>query len=146
MLMLQIEFKRNVTNAIPHLLLMVHYGIMFGYHTRGFFSQGNNSSSKMDNVKQCPESDKEITKRNLWSHMKEVHKLTNSNTAKAEVLVYAFKCEMCSFSTKRKHDLKRHVMRKHSDVDVSFLCALCDKTFQYEQSLKKHMKCHETSD
>ena len=62
----------------------------------------------MDNVKQCPESDKEITKRNLWSHMKEVHKLTNYNTAIAEVLVYAFKCEMCSFSTKRKHDLKRY--------------------------------------
>ena len=96
-------------------------------------------------VKHCPECDKEITKRNLLSHMKEVHKLTNYETAKAEVLVHAFKCEMCSFSTKRKHDLKRHVMRKHSDVDVSFLCALCDKTFQYEQSLKKHMNCHETS-
>ena len=96
-------------------------------------------------VKQCPECDKEIMKRNLLSQMKEVHKLTNYNTAKAEVLVYAFKCEMCSFSIKRKHDLKRHVMRKHSDVDVNFLCALCDKTFQYEQSLKKHMKCHETS-
>ena len=40
--------------------------------------------------------------------MKEVHKLTNYNTAKAEVLVYAFKCEMCSFSIKIKHDLKRH--------------------------------------
>ena len=97
-------------------------------------------------VKHCPECDKEIMKRNLLSQMKEVHKLTNYNTAKAEVLVYAFKCEMCSFSTKRKHDLKRHVMRKHSDVDVSFLCALFDKTSQYEQSLKKHMKCHETAD
>ena len=38
-------------------------------------------------VKHCPECDKEITKRNLWSHIKEVHKLTNYNTAKAEVLV-----------------------------------------------------------
>ena len=28
-------------------------------------------------VKHCPECDKEITKRNLLSHMKEVHKLTN---------------------------------------------------------------------
>ena len=56
--------------------------------------------------------------------------VTNYNSAKAEVLVYAFKCEMCSFCTKRKYDLKRHVMRKHSDVDVSFLCTLCDKTFQ----------------
>ena len=60
----------------------------------------------------------------------------NYNTSKAEVLVYAFKCEMCSFSTKRKHDFKRHVMQKHSEVDVSFPCALCDKTFQDEQSLK----------
>ena len=59
-------------------------------------------------VKQCPECDKEIMKRNLLSQMKEVHKLTNYNTARAEVLIYAFKCEMCSFSTKRKHDLKRH--------------------------------------
>ena len=49
-------------------------------------------------VKQCPECDKEIMKRNLLSQMKEVHKLTNYNTAKAEVLIYAFKCEMCSFS------------------------------------------------
>ena len=24
-------------------------------------------------------------------------------------------------------------MRKHSEVDVSFPCALCDKMFQYEQ-------------
>ena len=61
--------------------------------------------------------------------MKEAHKLTNSNTAKA-----VFKCEMYSFISKRKHDLKRHVMRKHSEVDVSIQCALCDKTFQYEQS------------
>ena len=76
--------------------------------------------------------------------MKEVHKLMNYNTSKAEVLVYAVLCEMCSFSTKRKHGLKRHVMRKHSEVDVSFPCALCDITFQYEQSLKKHMKSHET--
>ena len=112
-------------------------------HERVFQSR-KDSSSKMDNLKQCPECDKEITKKNLWSHMKEVHKLTNYNTAKAEVLVYAFKCDMCSFSTKRKHDLKRHNMRKHSKVDVSFPCSLCDKTFQYEQSLKKHMKSHET--
>ena len=35
-LMLQIQLKRNVTNAMSHLLLMVHYGIMFGYHTRRF--------------------------------------------------------------------------------------------------------------
>ena len=68
MLMLQIEFKRNVTNAMPHLLLMVHYGIMFGYHTRGFFQSKKYSCSKMDNVKQCPECDKEITKRNLESY------------------------------------------------------------------------------
>ena len=66
-------------------------------HERGFQSR-KDSSSKMDNIKQCPECDKEFTKRNLWSHMKEVHKLTNYNTANAEVLVYAFKCEMCSFS------------------------------------------------
>ena len=89
----------------------------------------------MSDKKHCPECDKQITSKNLWSHMKEVHKLTNSNTAKAEVLVYVFKCEMYSFISKRKHDLKRHVMRKHSEVDVSFQCALCDKTFQYEQSL-----------
>ena len=143
--MLKIQFKRNVINAMPHLLLI---GITASCSviTREGFSVKERQNSKMVIVKQCLECDKEITKRDLLSHMKEVHKLTNYNTAKAEVLVYAFKCEMCSFSTKRKHDLKRHVMRKHNDVNVSFLCALCDKTFQYEQSLKKHMKCHETSD
>ena len=62
-------------------------------------------------VNKCPECDKEIMKRNLLSQMKEVHKLTNYNTAKAEVLVYAFKCE-------------RHFMQKHSEVGVSFPCAL----------------------
>ena len=109
MLMLQIEFKRNVTNAMPHLLLMVHYGIMLVI-TREGFPVKERQNSKMVIVKHCPECDKEITKRNLLSHMKEVHKLTNYETAKAEVLVHAFKCEMCSFSTKRKHDLKRHVI------------------------------------
>ena len=90
---------------------MVHLGIHHVRlsHKRDFQSR-KDSSSKMDNVKQCPECDKEIMKRNLLSQMKEVHKLTNYNTAKAEVHVYAFKCEMCSFSTKRKHDLKRHVI------------------------------------
>ena len=98
------------------------------------FRSAKENNSKMSDKKHCPECDKQITSKNLWSHMKEVHKLTNSNTAKAEVLVYVFKCEMYSFISKRKHDLKRHVMRKHSEVDVSIQCALCDKTFQYEQS------------
>ena len=88
-------------------------------HERVFQSR-KDSSSKMDNVKQCSECDKKITKRNSWSHRKDVDKLTIYNTSKAEILVYAFKCEMCSFSAKRRYDLKRHVMQKHSKVDVSF--------------------------
>ena len=86
------------------------------------FRSAKENNSKMSDKKHCPECEKQITSKNLWSHMKEVHKLTNS-------LVFAFKCELCSFISKRKHDLKRHVMRKHSEVDVSFPCALCDKTF-----------------
>lgn len=134
MLTLRIQLRSNVINAMLHLLLLVHYGITFAYRMRGLSSQRKKIILRLVKKKHCPECDKQITSKNLWSHMKEVHKLTNSNTAKAEVLVYMFKCEMYSFISKRKHDLKRHVMRKHSEVDVSIQCALCDKTFQYEQS------------
>ena len=92
--MLQIRLKRNTYDQWDATFtsdgaLRHHVGLS---HER-VFQLKKDSSSKTDNVKLCPECDKEIKKRNLWSHMKEVHKLTNHNTGKAEVLVYAFKCE-----------------------------------------------------
>ena len=53
----------------------------------------------MSDKKHCPECEKQITSKNLWSHMKEVHKLTNSNTDKADVLVImrlSVKCALLS--------------------------------------------------
>ena len=78
--------------------------------------------------------------------MKEVLKDTKYNTDLIYVFVYSLKCSMCNFVTKRKHDFKIHNMRKHGDVQVSFLRSVCENSFLYEKNLKRHMKIHGNSD
>ena len=65
-------------------------------------------------VRKCYYCEKKVTKKNMWRHIEEVHDKTRSNTDKIDVTSYPYDCEQCSFSSKRKFDLKRHVMVKHS--------------------------------
>ena len=58
------------------------------------------------------------------------------------VSAYPHKCEECTFSTKRKFDLKRHVMQKDSVCQLSFTCAIGGKEYLYKTSLDRHMKVY----
>ena len=52
----------------------------------------------------------------LSKHLQEVHKDSQIGAS-----VYPFKCDLCTYSTKRKHDLKRHIQQKHSRCEVEDL-------------------------
>ena len=68
------------------------------------------------------------------------------NSAVIGVSAFPHRCDQCEFKTKRKFDLKRHNMHKHSLCDVTFPCERCGKVFNYEASLKRHIKtCQENS-
>ena len=78
----------------------------------------------------------------MWRHIEEVHNKTKVNTKIVSVSAYPHKCDQCDFSSKRKHDLKRHVMQKHSLCQLSFNCNTCGKSYAYKGSLERHMKMH----
>lgn len=61
-------------------------------------------------------------------------KITGSNEAKR------FQCELCAYSTSRKHDLTRH-NRTHTK-EMAFKCELCPKAFARNCQLKIHMRSH----
>jgi len=90
--------------------------------------------------KQCHYCDKTFLSTNLWRHIEEVHSKTKFNTDQTDVSAFPHGCEQCDFKTKRKYDLKRHYMQKHSLCDVTFPCEKCAKVFSYESSLKRHIK------
>ena len=90
--------------------------------------------------KQCHYCEKTFLGSNLWRHIEEAHNKTKYNTALIDVSAYPHECEQCSFKSKRKFDLKRHYMHKHSLCDVTFACERCGKVFNYEASMKRHTK------
>ena len=104
--------------------------------TRGHEEQNVSSSLA------CYYCEKEILKKHMWRHIAEVHDKTKLNTDKIQVTAYPYHCEQCSFSSKRKFDLKRHVMVTHSLCQVSFFCDTCGKEYRYKGSLDRHAKTH----
>ena len=93
-----------------------------------------------DKKKACDVCNKLMGTSILWRHMQEVHKYTNIDPKKVFVPLRPFKCDQCSFSTKRKHDLQRHIMKQHAEVEPSYECKICQKLFSYESSMKRHLK------
>ena len=98
------------------------------------------SKLKQNSTKQCHPCEKTFQVKNMRRHLLEVHHKTKINTDIIVVSSHPFKCEICDFSCKRKHDLKRHNMQKHSLCDLTFSCEHCNKTFKYEASVKRHAK------
>ena len=88
--------------------------------------------------RKCHLCDLVIQKKHFRRHVEEVHNKTKINTDMMEVSAYPYQCDQCGYSSKRKHDLKRHKMQKHSECDASFPCEQCGKSFKYEASLKRH--------
>ena len=112
--------------------------------TKSLKPLSNESHEKVK--KKCHYCEKTILGNNMWRHIEEAHHKTKYNTSLVEVSSFPHKCEQCAFKTKRKFDLKRHYMQKHSLCDVNFPCELCGKVFKYEASHKRHIKtCQEKS-
>ena len=95
-----------------------------------------------DDTRECSKCGRIVKRNNYSRHMSDVHNVTKYDTDLISVPARPYNCSHCSYNTKRKHDLKRHVMKKHSDVQLSFPCQLCDKTFGYEKNMVRHMKTH----
>ena len=89
-------------------------------------------------VKDCHLCKQVIHSGHFRRHLEEVHGKTKINTDMTEVSAYPHLCDQCTFSTKRKYDLKRHKMQKHSECNVSFPCEQCGKGFKNESSLRRH--------
>ena len=100
----------------------------------------NVPSLPKSSVQKCHLCKQIIHGGHLRRHLEELHSKTKINTDMIEVSAYPHKCDQCSYSTKRKHDLKRHTQQKHSECDVSFVCEQCGKNFQYELSVRRHKK------
>ncbi len=49
-----------------------------------------------------------------------------------------WQCNECGYARERKSDIRRHVERKHIEMQVA--CNLCSMVFSTRLSLKEHMK------
>ena len=112
-------------------------------HEKKYKNRDQSSLSSCDDRKLCVECEKTISSRNFNRHMEDVHKVCKFDTDAIDIPIRPFNCELCPYTTKRKHDLQRHNRVKHSDVQARYPCDVCDKDFLYEQNMKKHRKCHE---
>ena len=65
--------------------------------------------SQKTSERKCPFCENIIHGSHLSKHLEEVHKDSRIGAS-----VYPFKCDLCTYSTKRKHDLRRHIQQKHS--------------------------------
>ena len=122
---------------------LTHHQFIAHVNKKGVSSEaGEEKTCVSDDTRECSQCSKIIKKSNYFRHMGEVHNKTKYDTELIDVPSRPYNCEHCNYNTKRKHDLKRHVMKKHSDVQLSFPCQLCDKTFGYESNMVRHMKTH----
>ena len=51
------------------------------------------------------------------------------------------KCFQCDFETTSKHGLKVHIAKKHT-VRSTFSCEFCERIFENEKDMRKHLKTH----
>ncbi|KAJ8911266.1 hypothetical protein NQ315_015269 [Exocentrus adspersus] len=70
--------------------------------------------------------------------------LTNSSIQKDQLLqTKSFKCDMCDFSVKRKHHLKRHMLIHKDPSEIEwFRCYLCNFQAKRKYDLRSHMLVH----
>jgi uncharacterized Zn-finger protein len=89
------------------------------------------------------ECNKKFTnKQNMMRHKKEAHYERNINVQFVEDMddmKYIVECKECELKVKRKADLKRHEVGRHSS-SRSYQCSSCDETFPRNDGLTRHMK------
>lgn len=70
--------------------------------------------------------------------------LKNQRCFKSHLLLHAevdHNCTMCSYTTKKEHLLKNHILTKHT-LDRPWSCSECDKTFKVKRALTIHKAHH----
>ena len=112
-------------------------------HQKKFKRSDQSVANSSEEMKECQECEKTISSRNFNRHMEEVHNDCKFDTDAVDIPVRPYKCEVCPYTTKRKHDFQRHNKVKHSDVQARYPCEVCGKDFLYEQNMKRHRKCHD---
>uniref|UniRef100_A0AAV2JX48 C2H2-type domain-containing protein n=1 Tax=Knipowitschia caucasica TaxID=637954 RepID=A0AAV2JX48_KNICA len=56
-------------------------------------------------------------------------------------------CEVCAYSCKRKHQLRQHMVSKHSEknhVSAVYQCKFCPYSSSHRQALRNHENCKHT--
>ena len=54
----------------------------------------------------------------------------------------SYKCDLCSFTSETKNNLKDHKIKQHEKLSV-FVCTHCENKFQSRDDLKEHAKEHD---
>ena len=111
-------------------------------HLKTKFSAVNTLEAKIKDVE------------NLLQKQTKENKALSEKLSKLQVVVKnnekkLFKCDQCDFSFVSEQVLKTHSKRKHTNAVIekemeSFpkMCSLCEKQFDCEITLKRHMKTH----
>ena len=51
-----------------------------------------------------------------------------------------FSCEYCNFTSKWKHNIKKHERFQHGNEIILFSCEYCEYTSRYKENIKRHEK------
>ena len=63
------------------------------------------------------------------------------NRAHDESKLENFQCPQCEYKTIRRGNLNKHMKNKHEKA--KYKCDICNKTFNWKESMKRHKKSHE---
>ena len=66
---------------------------------------------------------------------------SEDNTKHLKMVELKEKCFQCDFETTSKHGLKVHIAKKHT-VRSTFSCEFCERIFENEKDMRKHLKTH----
>ena len=111
-------------------------------HFENKFSEVNNLETKLNYVEIRLQKQSKDNKT-LTEKVIKLQLIVKNNEKKI------FKCDQCDFSSVSEQGLKTHNKRKHTKAKVeegtdSFpkMCNLCEKLFESEIDMKKHLKTH----
>ncbi|KAM3608071.1 uncharacterized protein V6R79_018549 [Siganus canaliculatus] len=75
------------------------------------------------------------------------HRMDQLNSHKLRHQAKSLMCEICAYACKRKHELRNHMLTKHSAGDKQpsvYKCKYCTYTTCYRQALQNHENCKHT--
>ena len=121
-----IDFKTYQQHRKIHLSYVCEQcGVVFKSATQ-LSTHERNEHGKGDNNKSCPFCDKRVL--NLKTHIKASHE--------AEKML----CPKCSYATRRKADMEKHIEHMHTETEMK-TCQFCGGSFKRVEAHLKISKC-----